>query len=71
MAIRTIDHLERRKNSVNGNPRFRVVFTDGSSAITQSDAAFAYGLENPEFRDVPLEVTFSRAGLITRVKVAE
>lgn len=71
MALRQIDYLKRRNNSVNGNPRFLVVFTDGSSALTQSDAAFCYGIENPEFRDVPVEVSFSRAGLITNVEVAK
>ena len=67
-TVRTIDHLTRLNNSVNGNPRFRVTFTDGSSAITQSDAAFCYGLENPEFRDRPVIVSFSRAGRITHVR---
>jgi hypothetical protein len=71
MAVRTIDYLQRLTCSVNGNPRFRVHFTDGSSALTQSDASVAYGLGNPEYRDVPLEVTFTKAGRIAYLKVIE
>lgn len=62
--IKIIDHLERLNNSVNGNPRYRVHFTDGTSALTQSDAAVSYGIGNPEFRGVPVEFKLSRAGRI-------
>lgn len=47
---KTIDHLERMNNSYNGNPRFRVYFTDGTSYRTSPDAMFCYGIENPEYR---------------------
>lgn len=66
-TIRTglvIEHLERITNSVNGNPRFRVHFTDGTAARTMSDAS--PGLENPEYRGVPLTVTFTAHGKIRR-----
>jgi hypothetical protein len=63
MALRHIFNLKRLNNSVNGNPRYRVYFTDGSIAVTSSDAAFCYGIENKEMRG-ELEVTFTRAGLI-------
>ena len=65
MAIRRIDYLERLNSSVNGNPRFRVHFTDGSSAETQSDAAVSYGLENRENFDTDVDVTFTRAGRVS------
>ena len=60
-----IESLERLNNSVNGNPRYRVRFTDGTVADTQSDASLNYGISNPEYRDVPLRVTFTRAGRIS------
>jgi len=60
-----IESLERLNNSVNGNPRYRVHFTDGTVADTQSDASLNCGISNPEFRDVPLRVTFTRAGRIS------
>lgn len=60
-----IESLERLNTSANGNPRFRVTFTNGTVAETQSDAALNYGIENREFRDVPLKVTFTRAGKIS------
>lgn len=63
-AIRTIASIKRLNTSALGNPRFRVTFTDGSIAQTQSDASISYSIENREYRDVPLEVTFSRAGRI-------
>lgn len=66
-SVRTIDHLERLNNSANGNPRYRIHFTDGSSAITASDASFCYGIENREYRDVPLVIVWTRAGRISNV----
>jgi hypothetical protein len=67
----TIASLERLRPSRNGNPRFRVTFTNGHVAQTQSDASISYAIENPEYRDVPLHVEFSSAGKITHLKVAE
>jgi hypothetical protein len=66
----TIAKLERLKLSTNGNPRFRVTFTDGAVAQTQTDGSVGYEIENPEYRDVPLNVEFSRAGRIVAVYVA-
>ena len=66
----TIDSLERLKLSVNGNPRFRVTFTDGTVAQTQTDSSIAYSLENPEYRNVPVVVHFTRAGRIFDVRVS-
>lgn len=64
MVIKTIAKLERRNSSTNGNPAFMVFFTDGTSARTQTDAAFCYEIENPEYRDAPIEFTFTPAGRI-------
>jgi hypothetical protein len=64
-----VNHLERLRLSSNGNPRFRVTFTDGSSAITQSDAAFCYGIENQEMRG-DVTVTYTRAGKISEMRPA-
>lgn len=70
--IRTQIHsLQRLNNSVNGNPRYRVTFTDGGTADTQSDASINYGIGNPEYRDVPVIVSLSKAGRITHVRVAD
>lgn len=63
-AVRQIDALERMTNTVNGNPRYRVRFTDGSSALTQSDASISYGIGNPEYRNRPVRVWFTRAGRV-------
>lgn len=67
----TIASMERLKLSTNGNPRFRVFFTNGLVAQTQTDGSIGYGIENSEYRDVPVVVTFTRAGRITDVEVAE
>lgn len=61
----TIQSLERLRLSANGNPRFRITFTNGRIAQTQSDAGINYGIENPEYRDKPLHVTFTAAGKIS------
>jgi hypothetical protein len=64
----TIASLERLRLSSNGNPRFRVTFTDGRQADTQTDASVNYGLENRQYQGVPIEVTFSPNGRIVAVK---
>lgn len=65
----TIHAIERLRLSKNGNPRHRVTFTDGTMAETANDASVNYGIENREYRDVPLVVTFE-AGKITYIRVA-
>ena len=67
-TTRRIDHLERMTSSRNGNPRFRIYFTDGSIAVTSSDAAFCYGLENRENFGVDVAVTFTKAGLVSDLR---
>jgi hypothetical protein len=62
--------IERMKNSVNGNPRFRIAFSDGTMAVTQTDAGFCYGIENREYRDADVMVAYTRAGKIADVKLA-
>lgn len=66
-----IDTIERTNSSVNGNPAFFVTFTDGTRARTQSDAGMAYGIENKQWRAVPLLVTFTPAGRIAFWEVAK
>lgn len=60
----TIAKLERMKNSASGNPRFMVTFTNGTTASTSPDSAFAYEIENSQYRDVPLIVKFNGRGQI-------
>lgn len=57
--VTRIRKLERRRNSVNGNPRYMVWFEDGTGYLTALDAACAYGIENPEMKGL-LEVTIER-----------
>lgn len=63
--VKTIAELDRMNNSVNGNPRYRVKFTDGTDATTQPDASVAHDLPNPEFKGVPVTFTVNRARQIT------
>lgn len=69
--VLTIASLERLKLSANGNPRFRVTFTNGEVAQTQTDASIGYSIENSEFRDVPVRVSFTRAGRIFDLRVVK
>lgn len=69
--VLTIASLERLKLSMNGNPRFRVTFTDGTVAQTQTDGSVGYSIENPEYQDVPVRVYFTRAGRIWNVDAHE
>jgi hypothetical protein len=61
---KTIDRIERLSNSRNGNPAYRLHFTDGTSARTQSDASISYVVDGPEFRRGPVAFTTTKAGRI-------
>lgn len=63
-----IEKLELLNASRDGNPRWKVTFTDGTVMHTQSNASVNYGIENTEHRNVPLTVTTSRAGRITHIE---
>lgn len=67
----TIAELKRLRSSTNGNPRFAVTFTNGQTAETGKDSQVAYKIENSEYQDVPVVVTFTPAGRIVNVQVAE
>ena len=49
-----IDKLERMKSSVNGNPRFRVYFSNGFVSQTTVDADLGYAIQNYVCNDRPL-----------------
>lgn len=67
----TIESMKRLNLSAMGNPRFEVTFTDGSVAQTQTNSSVGYSIENPEYRGVPVLVSFTRAGKIFGVDVAD
>lgn len=48
---KTIATVERMRSSVYGNPRYRFIFTDGTSIPTAPDAGFAYGVGNRDLRE--------------------
>lgn len=60
----TVTRLERKRNSVNGNPRYRVGFDNGASHVTMSDGGFCYGITNPEMRG-QVDVWLTKAGTIS------
>lgn len=64
-VVKTIERVDRHGTSRNGNPQYRVRFTDGTSALTQSDSAIAYEIQNGEFRNTPVEFTLTRAGRVS------
>jgi hypothetical protein len=64
-TVKTIANLKRLKNTVNGNPRYIVTFTDGTSIRTQGDSMLGYSVENPEYRDVPLKLEVNGRGTLS------
>jgi hypothetical protein len=66
---------ERLTMSVNGNPRWRVIFRnpeadDVFTAITQTDGSVSYDVDNytrSSFKDVPMTVVFSKAGRVVAI----
>lgn len=68
--VRTIAALKRLRNSPDGNPRYNVLFTDGTAVATKADAAVAYGIENPELAG-PCEVTLEHGQLVKLTPVVQ
>lgn len=67
---KTVDHLERLNNSRDGNPRYKVYFTDGDVYQTEDNASCNYGIENSEMRS-EIEFTVTRAGRIDYMRPAK
>lgn len=60
---KTILSYERMRSSVNGNPRYRIVFTDGTIAPMMSDSGTSYAIGNPDMREgSAVDVEFTRSG---------
>lgn len=62
----------RHGHTINGNPMISVTLstsTRGYDGITEfrisNDAMLAYGIENPEYRDIPHVFALTRAGRIS------
>lgn len=63
MERKTILSYERMRSSVNGNPRYRIVFTDGMIAPMMSDSSTSYEVGNPDMREgSDVDVEFTRRG---------
>lgn len=59
---KVITGTERLASSVNGNPRYRVTFADGTDARTGIDSQIGYSITNSDLHRVPVEVTFDGRG---------
>lgn len=60
--VKTIDHVTRIGLSGLGNPRFRLHFTDGTTATTKPNTSIAYGLPNSLWEGVPVRITANGRG---------
>lgn len=69
-GVKRIETTERLPNSRMGNPRWRVTFTDGTVAITTSDASISYAINNPEYRNNDVRVWLTEAGRISDLTIA-
>lgn len=69
-VIAAVTHMDRSGRE-NGNPRYNVVFADGSGASTGVDAAVAYGISNSEYQNTPVLVTFNEHNHIIGVSTAD
>jgi hypothetical protein len=70
-VTKTIESYERMRSSVNGNPRFRFTFTDGTILDGMSDASWAYAVGNRDMREgSTVDMTLSRAGKIRTMRPA-
>jgi hypothetical protein len=62
----TVKSNRRLINSQNGNPRFVVQFSDGTTAETERDAAVNYDVTNVTGKPIQLDVELTAAGKIVR-----
>jgi hypothetical protein len=62
--LKTIERFDRLNCSVNGNPRYRVTFTDGAVLDSMSDASWCYAVGNPGMRVGSTVAIETRAGRI-------
>lgn len=70
--VLTINGIERLKNSRNGNPRFRLSFTNGRHALTSTDAAVGYEIGNPGLREgCKVIVSFTKAGRVAYMNAVQ
>lgn len=66
----TVASALRLNNSANGNPRWELTFSDGSRALTSSDASVSYDVENKLRSGERLYVDYTPAGRISSWTVA-
>jgi hypothetical protein len=69
-----IDHVIRLKNSVNGNPRYDVHFTNGERYRTESDGSVNYDIPNltmSKDKGRPVTVKLTRRGQIQAIDFNE
>lgn len=64
-TIKTIASLKRLRNTLNGNPRYEVAFTDNTVLRTKADSNIAAVIEDPEYRDIPLKVEVNGRGTLS------
>jgi len=77
--IATILKLERKNNTVNGNPKYEVYYTnengDFEHATTKSDASFCYGIANGMYTasnpQVMAQLRFNKTGKIDSFTVTK
>ena len=67
----TIAELKRLKLSASGNPRYRVTLVGGAVMQTQTDASVNYAMGNPEWHNVPVILTTTRAGRIVGIRTTD
>lgn len=70
VVVKRILTMKRLPNSMRGNPRWQVWFTDGDVRITQSDANVGFEINKPEHRNREVKVSLSKNGRITHIEVA-
>ena len=61
--------MKKLPNSVKGNPRWQVWFTDGDVRITQSDSNVGFEISDAKYRNKDVTVTYSRSGRITGIEL--
>jgi hypothetical protein len=66
--VAVIESLTRLQNSRNGNPRYRIHFQGGTTALTLTDTQLAYTIGHSENLGVPVLVKTTPAGRVYDVR---
>jgi hypothetical protein len=67
----TIASMRRLQNTMAGNPRYEIAFTNGITLQTAPDSSIAYAIDGDTFQGVLLQLELNTAGQIASATISK